>query len=183
RGQPLIQLGTVLGSSFALAMIPAVAVEKKDRQKGSLQGSIRSALSLSIYIAIGATIGLIIIFPEVNHLLFQNGKGSFSLQILSISILLSSLAITITSILQGFGYYKRTALFIFIAFLIKWILNHFLLPYIGVTGGALATVTSILVLCMLNRWELKGEFPHVYIYKQLNIKALMIATFGMMSFL
>src|SRR5699024_9605509 len=44
RGQPFIQLGTVLGSSFAFALIPRISPERLHREPDILSRHIRSAL-------------------------------------------------------------------------------------------------------------------------------------------
>src|SRR5690625_1138452 len=109
RGQPLIQFGLVFGSSFALALVPTVVQGnvKKDRKR--LYHSIQEAIMFSIYLAAGATIGLILIFPETNILLFMNTDGTGSLQIVVISIFLTSITVTGCTILQSLGYTKLPA--------------------------------------------------------------------------
>src|SRR5699024_6157258 len=63
RGQPLIQLGTVIGSSFAMALIPSVTRRMLEEKPEYFYFYIRCAMKCSLYLAIGATIGLIMIFP------------------------------------------------------------------------------------------------------------------------
>ena len=183
RGQPLIQIGTVIGSSFALAFIPGIS--KKSTQKDSIDfyEYIQRALSVSVYLSIAAVIGLILIFPETNKLLFQDLNGTFSLQILSITILLSSLAITLSSILQGLGYFKQTAVFILITFIIKWFLNQLLVPYMGITGGAIATVLSMTILCALILVQFKIVLPRFRISEVIDWKALFIACIGLFIYI
>ncbi|SEQ98663.1 polysaccharide transporter, PST family [Virgibacillus subterraneus] len=183
RGQPLIQLGTVLGSSFALALIPTISRRKLDSDPKAFHAYIESALVVSFYLAIGATIGLIIIFPEANTLLFQNGKGTASLQILVISIFLSSIAITAASILQGLGYIKRTAGFILVAFFIKWITNQALVPLFGIMGSAIATVFSLTILAVLMLLALKRKLPNLKVEKHINWRAFTIAATGMIIYI
>ncbi|WP_164670628.1 putative polysaccharide biosynthesis protein [Virgibacillus doumboii] len=183
RGQPLIQLGTVLGSSFALALIPTISREKLNKDPTVFYVYIQSALVFSFYLAIGATLGLILIFPEANTLLYQNGKGTFSLQILVIAIFLSSIAITAASILQGLGYIKRTAGFIMVAFFIKWIGNQVLVPFFGITGSAAATVFSLAVLAILMLVALKRKLPSLQVERQINWRALVVAAGGMTVYL
>src|SRR5699024_5457108 len=100
RGIPLIQFGAVLGSSFALAFVPSITQQSHVEQKKS----IRDAMSVSVYVAFGATIGLIIVYDEVNRLLFKNDIGTSVLQILALAIFLLSLSITGNAILQAYGY-------------------------------------------------------------------------------
>src|SRR5699024_3713578 len=128
RGQPLIQFGTVIGSSFALALIPAVS------KKLLNVNAVYDALDVSFYISAGAMIGLVVLIPEVNVLLFKDLSGTTSLRILVVSILLGSIVITAMSILQSIGYMKRTAFFILFIFGIKWVLNIVLVPMWGIVG-------------------------------------------------
>ncbi|MBP1970370.1 PST family polysaccharide transporter [Virgibacillus natechei] len=183
RGQPLIQLGTVLGSSFALALVPSISKQKLERDPDTFHHYISGAMLFSFYLAVGATVGLIAIFPEANVLLFQNDKGTVDLQILVIAILLCSLAITASAILQGLGYMKRTAGFILIAFFIKWICNQLLVPWFGITGSAVATVISLLVLCMVVLFELKRKLPGLHFFGQINGVALIKATLAMVIYI
>lgn len=183
RGQPLIQLGTVLGSSFALALIPTLSKQKLENEPNAFYTSIRSALIVSFYLAVGATIGLIIIFPEANTLLYQNDKGTGSLRILVIAIFLSSIAITATSILQGMGYIKRTAGFIGAAFFIKWIANQLLVPLMGITGSAIATDLSLAVLTIVVLVALNRKLPNLKVEKQINWWALIVSVMGMIVYL
>lgn len=182
RGQPFIQLGTVLGSSFALALIPTTT-SQRDVTSQTFNESIRGGLLLSFYIAIGAVIGLMMIFPEANTLLFQNTKGTASLQILSLSIALTSLSVTITAVLQGLGFYKQTALFIICAFLIKLIANKWFVIKWGISGSAFATVFSLLLLTVILFVQLKRKLPNVNLLKNLNWAILLIASMTMILYL
>src|SRR5699024_1261255 len=179
RGQPFIQLGTVIGSSFSLALIPRISKQRLISEPEKLSKQIRSSLSFSAYVAVGATIGLILIFPEANQLLYINTAETGSLQILVLASLLSSLVIIGASILQGLGYMKRTAIFIGLAFLIKWGLNVALVPLWGIMGGALATVVSLLFLTAVIFYSLNRRIPYLAFFQKLNWKALFISSLGM----
>ncbi|WP_217588340.1 putative polysaccharide biosynthesis protein [Lentibacillus saliphilus] len=149
RGQPLIQLGTVLGSSFALALIPTITKKTLERDPASVKQSVGRTLAFSFYLAGGATIGLIMIFPETNTLLFQNDDGTFALRVLALALLLSSVAITAISILQGAGFMMMTACLIVGAGIVKWIGNAVFVPIWGITGSAVATVVALGLLTLV----------------------------------
>lgn len=183
RGQPLIQLGTVLGSSFALALTPSVSKEKLEMEPTTFYNYIRTALLFSFYLAVGATLGLIAIFPETNLLLFQDKKGTMELQILVLAIFLCSVAITASSILQGMGYIKRTAGFILITFFVKWTGNQLLVPIWGIMGSAIATVFSLLVLYIIVMIELKRKLPILRFINQINWLALLQASITMIAYI
>lgn len=145
RGIPLIQFGAVLGSSFALAFIPSLTHRNTTEQRQS----ICDAIAISIYVAAGATIGLIVIYHEVNRLLFKDDLGTSVLQLLAISILLLSLSITGSAILQAYGYVRWTMVALFSSLMIKVLLSYLLIPPLGTHGSALATVISLWCLTVL----------------------------------
>src|SRR5699024_12864445 len=95
RGQPLIQFGAVIGSSFALALVPSVVHGTKDNAQ-----TIRKGLQFGFYLAGAAALGLILLMSEVNRLLFKTADGTMSLGILMLGVVLTALLITVASILQ-----------------------------------------------------------------------------------
>lgn len=155
RGQPLIQFATVLGSSLALTLIPRIAKQKDDSRNESVSSYVEASLKFSIYISVGATVGLIWLFRDVNQLLFLNDDGTTSLQVLALTILFTSLALTTAAVLQGLGYMKQTALFIFIGLVTKVILNYVLIASFGMIGAASATVLSVGIVAFFNCWLLR----------------------------
>jgi|SRR5690625_578140 len=183
RGQPLIQLGTVLGSSFALTLIPTITTTNLRKNQSDMKDNLQSAMLYSFYLAAGAVIGLVLIFPETNALLFQDTQGTRSLQIIACAILLSSLAITSAAILQGIGSFKRTAFYILGAFVIKWFANGVLVPLWGIAGGAISTVLSLLLLTVALLCELKRQLPDVKLFRKINGLAFIIASVGMSVFI
>ncbi|MBM7573158.1 putative polysaccharide biosynthesis protein [Aquibacillus albus] len=150
RGQPLIQLGTVVGSSLALALVPSLTRKRLEKYPELLQSHIQSSLKLSLLLSVGAAIGLVGLFSHINVLLFQNDYGSASLQVLMIAVVFSSLVITSATILQGLGYIKITAITIAIGVFLKWMLNSWLTSNYGITGSAGASVISLVAILFLN---------------------------------
>lgn len=183
RGQPLIQLGSVLGSSLAIAVIPAIS-KMSDRQNiQELKSHVESALKVCFYLSAGATIGLIGIFPEANILLFQNDKGTISLQVLAVAILFSSLAITGMSILQSLGKYFITIVYLFIVFMVKLLANHLLVPMFGITGSSIATILALFILCLLIYVALKRNIPALQLGRHMKIRSFLFAGGLMLGYL
>lgn len=164
RGIPLIQIGVVLGSSFALMFVPTV-VEKHKRNQLK---RIRDAFSVCIYLALGATAGLIVLFPEVNRLLFMDDQQTAVLQILALSIIFLSISITGSAILLTSDYASFTVVSLVVAVMLKWLLNVILVPIWGTYGGALATAGSLFILAAMILYG---------IYKKLSISPLSFIPF------
>ncbi|MGM8213038.1 putative polysaccharide biosynthesis protein [Virgibacillus sp. W0430] len=183
RGQPLIQLGTVLGSSFALASIPVITRKKLTENRRDVYDHIETALKYSFYLAAGAAVGLIVLFPETNALLYENEKGTSSLQVLVGTILFSSMCVTILAILQGLGYMKRTAAFILIVVFVKGFLNYTFVPLYGIYGSALATTLSMTVLFLFVYIELKRKLAKLTVFRNITWTVFLRAILSMIIYL
>lgn len=179
RGQPLIQLGTVIGSSFALAIVPSIDRGEKSSTDRKEDHALKLALSVTLYISLAAAIGLLLIFPEVNRLLYKDDAETFSLQILSIAIFFSPLTITLASILQARGHFKKTAQALLFACILKVCLNLYLVPIFGITGSALATVISLAFLIILLYRRMKRLYPRLNIFEKVKYFPTLIAIIGL----
>lgn len=171
RGQPLIQLGVVFGSSFALALVPNV-IRKQTSHMTEQAASIRDGLLFSCYLATGATVGLVLMMEETNMLLFTNRDGTTSLQILAFTLVLTSLTITASAMLQSIGCLKQIAFFISIAVLIKIILNQLLVPIWSINGSAIATLSGMLFLCSATFILLQRKIPAIRFFHYIRWKPL-----------
>jgi PST family polysaccharide transporter len=184
RGQPLIQVGTIIASSLALSIVPFLSDAKKQNNNNYILEKIRSSLKINIIIGAAASIGLFLIIKDTNIMLFENSKGTETLGILSFSIILSSIGITSSGILQGLGYIKRVALNCGYGFSSKLILNITLIDYYGVNGAAISTIMSLFLICVLNLILLNKEFKFViqpYFIVKIAISLLAMVIFVLIT--
>lgn len=179
RGMPLVQVGVVAGSSFALALVPTIAGSSLSDSRQAIE----SSLKISFFISLGASLGLILIFEETNVLLFKDALGTISLQILSLSIVLSSMTITSLSILQSLGHFKWPGIFIIGSFVSKWVLNLLLVPHFQIVGSALSTVVSLSLLLLLSLFELRRQIPGLRLFSGISALALTLALTSMTLYL
>ncbi len=149
RGQPLLQLGTVLATSMSLSLVPLISSEKVKKSKEVLVNKIQTALKISIMVGAGGSIGLMCIIKPTNVMLFENSQGSNILAIICLLILFSSIIITISSILQGLGVSILPAGIILLGFSIKCLLNVPLVLHFGTFGAAIASVVAMVLILIL----------------------------------
>jgi O-antigen/teichoic acid export membrane protein len=142
RGQPLVQLGIVFGSSVSLALFPAIHNVKRGLRQGNIEQSINRVLKLTIIISAAATLGLMLILPSLNIALFETRSGTEAIQIFSLMILLISITLTLSTYLQSFGFIKRQSIIFAITLGVKWLLNEWLIPILGMKGTAISSVIS-----------------------------------------
>ncbi|QWU06708.1 polysaccharide biosynthesis protein [Heyndrickxia coagulans] len=143
RGQPFLQLGTVAASSFALNLVPVIALEYKKGRRKSLEIQVQAALKISTAIGAGAAVGLIGIMPFANTMLFENSEGTAVLSVFSVSILFSTWILTFSGILQGLGKVYTPAVAIAAGVLLKYGLNEVWVPRFGTMGASAATVAAL----------------------------------------
>ncbi len=144
RGQPLVQLGVVIASSFSLAIVPLVAYKSK-KSVSSEFPYIQLTYRASLIFGVAASLGLILVMPYINTLLFKTDSLTLVLILYVMQIIPLSIVLTFTAILQGYGKLKMPSLFLMSAFVIKLIGNTVLVPLLGVLGAAIASNTGLLV--------------------------------------
>lgn len=148
RGQPLVQLGIVIASSLSLAIVPLVAHHMKKNGVRSAIRFIQLTYRSSLMFGVAASIGLVVVMPYVNTMLFKTNDLSNVLMIIVLQIIPLSIILTLTAILQGMGKLKIPAIFIFCALIVKGIGNLILVPHLDVLGASVASNLS-LYLCSL----------------------------------
>lgn len=170
RGQPLIQLGTVVATSFALSLVPAISGEKLRKRKGQVLQNVRIALQMSLLVGAAASVGLYSIIEPTNAMLYKNTDGSYVLALLSFIILPGSIMITVIGVLQGLNQSMFPAFIVLAGFMVKYSLNLILIPLNGTSGAAMATIITMSimtgVLIARLRTVMKGRIlPASYIVK------------------
>lgn len=148
RGQPLLQLGTVVANSFALALVPFVTSYMNHPHREELVQKVKFTMRVSLTIGLAATAGLISIIRPVNLMLYTDENGTIAIAIFSISIVFSSLIMTLATVAQSLGKSLLSFFIVLFGLLCKWSLNEWLIPIYHINGAALATVLSLLMMML-----------------------------------
>lgn len=173
RGQPLVQLGIVIASSLSLAIVPLVA-HRMNKEKGRtaipfMQLTYRIAFTFGI----AAAVGLIVVLPYVNEMLFQTKEESTTLMVFSFQIVWMSLILTLMAILQGSGKVKIPTLFLLLGVCSKWILNGMLIPTYSVLGAAISGNVSLAIVFLMMFYYFKRNwnisFATITFYKGITV--------------
>ncbi|WHY00820.1 polysaccharide biosynthesis protein [Neobacillus sp. DY30] len=159
RGQPLIQLGTIVAASMSLSLVPLITSARIQKDVSFLQDKIQLAVRIAVVIGVGASFGLWAIIEPANIMLFENNSGSAVLGMLSFVILLSSIITTLIAIMQGLGSLLFPAAAVLATLPLKYVLNHFLVPVFGTMGAAYATIITLFFACCLLYIKFKKMQP------------------------
>ncbi|OQP04416.1 polysaccharide biosynthesis protein [Geobacillus sp. 46C-IIa] len=171
RGQPLIQLGTVAGTSLSLALVPFISGTRRGQGAAFTQGLL--PLRIAAVIGVGASLGLICLIRPINTMLFENDRGSIVLAVLSASIFFTTMALTASAMLQGMGKEWAAAAGVAVAVAGKMALMHWLVPPFGVLGAAFATTGAYAFMaCFLYvRLRRECQLAHAQKYVYPIVKA------------
>jgi PST family polysaccharide transporter len=176
RGQPLVQLGVVIAASLSLAIVPLVAHMSNKQNGRSAMPFIQLTYRASVLFGWAASLGLILVMPYINAMLFKTDALSEVLMLYVLQIVPLSIILTFTAILQGFGKLKMPALFLFVGFLLKVLLNVFSIAPFGVLGAAVANNVGLLFTALALVLYLKKitgiQLAPASFYQKLSIASL-----------
>jgi O-antigen/teichoic acid export membrane protein len=144
RGQPLIQLGTVVTTSLSLTLVPLISKNKLENNRKELIENSQLSFRISLMIGTAASIGLISIIKPTNIMLFTDDKGSLALSILAGSIFFSSILMTAAAILQALGYSFIPISIILSGLVIKALFMFVLVPSFDIVGSAYSTLGAFI---------------------------------------
>ncbi|WP_445613326.1 putative polysaccharide biosynthesis protein [Geobacillus sp. YF-1] len=155
RGQPLIQLGTVVGTSFSLALVPLISGARRP-DDATAHGAL--AIRIAAVIGAGASLGLVCLIRPINQMLFENTHGSLLLAVLSASVFFTTIALTASALLQGIGRERIAAVGVAIGVAGKMALMHWFVPLWGALGAAAATTGAYALMAAFLYAALPREY-------------------------
>ena len=138
RGQPLVQLGSLIATTLAMAIVPLIAHHLVKTGGRGEWPFVRLTYRVAIVFGWAAAVGLAVLVPYVNILLFETSEGSTALSIFSLQIFWLSLVLPLCAVLQGAGSGKVPALYLMVGLVVKIVANVMLVPQLGITGAAIA---------------------------------------------
>ncbi|MET3576235.1 putative polysaccharide biosynthesis protein [Bhargavaea ullalensis] len=138
RGQPLVQMGILIASTLSLTIVPLVAAHTGKKSGRTAEPFVQLAWRIAFLFGWAAALGLILVMPFVNEMLFETRSGSGALMIFSLQIFWLSLILPLTAVLQGLGRVKWPALILFAGLALKAAANVLLVPGLGIAGAAIA---------------------------------------------
>ncbi|MGM0523257.1 MAG: putative polysaccharide biosynthesis protein [Bacillota bacterium] len=157
RAQPLSQLGIVASSAITLALVPGLTQATKNDDHEKFMQLAKTAYRFGLYLSAAATVGLIILMPKVNLVLFKDTAGTVSLQLFVVSIVFTSLTIITSSILQATGKGKHVVIAIISGLTVKYLVNQLLIPLLLLPGAAVSTVLGALTIFVVNHMLLRRQ--------------------------
>lgn len=159
RGQPLVQVGLVLASSLTMAIVPFITTAMKQHDKEDAAHYMRLTYSISILVGVAAAVGLILVMPYMNEMMFKTDALSGVLRLFVLQIVWLSIIMPMMAVLQGLGYTKHPSLLLIGGLIVKLLCNDVFIQWFGIAGAALASNVGLGFTALLLIRFLKKVYP------------------------
>ncbi|WEV45193.1 oligosaccharide flippase family protein [Streptococcaceae bacterium ESL0687] len=167
RGQPFLQLGLVFVTSIFTNALPKLSLKKDDNY-------LKTIFDLVIYLSITLTVGLCLLLPQMNVVLFKSNSQSEALIIFSSQVALVGIIQFYHHLLFLEGKNKVSALVLLIGLVVKLGLTSPLTKSFGLSGASSSSFISLLLVLVLYIL-ISRKFPkQLFNFKYLISLALMV---------
>ncbi|MGX9132867.1 putative polysaccharide biosynthesis protein [Rummeliibacillus sp. JY-2-4R] len=181
RGQPLVQVGLVIASSLSLAIVPLIAHASKKNDGHNTDRFIKLTYRASLLFGIAAAVGLILVMPDMNIMLFETADLSNVLSIFVLQIVWLSLIMILTAMLQGLDRLKIPALLLILGIIVKIICNKLFIMTLGIKGAAWAGNLGLFATTVGLIWYFKKtksiRFATNHFYSGVGVATLLMGLF------
>jgi O-antigen/teichoic acid export membrane protein len=147
RGQSLVQFSMVLVSAMAMAIVPMIAYKSQKGQRREIP-YVQLTYRVTFMMSIAAAVGLALVMPYANQMLFETDALSDMLSVYVLQIIPLCFVLTFTAVLQGYGIILWPSLFILAAVVVKMLLNPLFIANWELYGAAYANNVALLVAAM-----------------------------------
>lgn len=138
--------------SLCLALVPAVTRAYTLGDKKQVKSTAEQVLKMTILFGLPCAVGMAVLAPPILQLLFVSTDATLLLQLLCPAILFVCLVLVCNSLLQATGHVWVPVLNIFIAGVVKVVVNWSLvgIPSININGAPIGTTCCYFVYMSLN---------------------------------
>lgn len=176
RSQPLAQLAIVIVVSLATTILPQLSKLSKDKQNELKT----STLHVSLVLGSSCVVGMVALMPQINKLLFKDDQQSWSLAVYVLAALFISYAIVINTLMQAQHYQQKNLLALLLALISKWLLNRWLVSFMGILGASIATLLASIILAVFLYYNSdqrlrQGLFQKHFLFKLSFVMMLLFA--------
>lgn len=149
RGWPMVQMGAVVTTVFSYGVLPFLTKAHAENNLPLMQQYVRQAVKICIVFGGAASVGLIVIMPNLNPMLFMDRQGTIPLQFLAATVLFGALFMTIAALFHAVDRGSVAGKILLYGLIMKLFGNSIAIPLLGITGASLSTVVSFMFMSLL----------------------------------
>ena len=173
RGLPLVQAGTFFVSSLvALSMSQFEKSENEKEKKLAFSAGMFFIMGL----AVPGTIGLMVLMPAFNRLLFGSQLGTSTLQIFVLQVILYAGIVLLTATLSKEEKQSYVQAAFLIGVVVKLVITVPLVNAFSIAGAAVSSVISLSIMLLI---MLRGTKHLITTRLIVTLSGIGLATFGM----
>lgn len=150
RGLPLMQLVTMVATSLAVGLVPALAEAKRMGAETKLQATMAGAMRMAWIVGSAAAVGLAVLAQPINTALYMDARGTVAFVLVACTSLPGTLLAVSSALLQGVGALRAPAMNLLAAAAVKLALNIVLVPMWGISGAAASGLAALSAAAWLN---------------------------------
>jgi len=161
---PVANLPTVLSGALAVSLVPTISEAWALEDRRLVQSRALAGMRVAALISLPAAVGLIVLGPEISHLLYGTAAAGLPLAALAVGLFFVAFQQVSSGVLQGSGRSDLPVRNLFWGALVKTIFTWFLtgISWLGVVGAAVASDIGYLVSAALNVRSMSG-FTGAYV--------------------
>ena len=163
RGQPLVQVGMVIGIALTTAFLPILIRYVTEKNDWAYYRTIALFVKTVIVISSAASVGLIMLLPYLNGSLFGDNQESLSLSVLMGTVFFMSLVLMLQIIYQTKNKFKIPVYSLLVGCLVKIGFGFLLTIQLGTVGASLATLCGLIGALILLLLGLEGQIKKCFI--------------------
>ncbi len=165
----LINLPTILTSSLAASLVPAVSEAFTLKNSQRIYQRTAMAIRIANLITIPSFLGMYLLAAPISQMLYGTPNAGVPIAILSVGIILLGIHQVSTGVLQGLGHTAIPLINMIIAAAMKIIMSWTLtaMPHLGIQGAAWATNVDFGMAALLNMY-----FVYRYVGFSIDVKEL-----------
>lgn len=150
RGNPLVQLVTMIASSLSVLFIPILAQLKLVGDQDGVKRQCTIALRWCWLIGIASSVGLSLLAEPINVMLYKDNIGTETFAWIAFTAAPGALVAVSGALLQGIGRVHAPAIHLLFAASLKLVMNLWLVPYLGKDGAAISGIAAYALAAGLN---------------------------------
>lgn len=177
---PLVNLATLFTAALAIALVPAISSSKASGEHLEIFDKTATAFRIAAAVTIPAASAIYLLAEPLARIVYNSPAAADVIQISSFAVFFLGLHQVSTGILQGLSLTKIPVITMFLAAVVKVILNWNLvaLPEYGIQGAAIATCVDMGLAALINIvfiWHYTGFVVEIgSMFKVLFSTAIMV---------
>jgi len=145
RGLPILQAGTFFVSSLVSLIMGQM--EKTETEKGK-KIAFSTGLFYILTLAIPAMVGLMMVMPHLNVVLFTDDSETLALQIMMLQIVAYAMLVLLTAVLAKEGKQTSIQVALLVGIFLKLMITVPLTQWYGITGTVISSTVSLSLMSL-----------------------------------